>query len=298
MDKNCEGAMIGLLNVKSDLKEVLRNSVEIQELDNYIDPHPVLSGLFVDWRPNTSGAAESPQFALQGIYVEHYAKAGTPIVIFDRHLALTNTEYSWLKKFNITFCEPVIQYRRGFQWMPIWVESTFKLKSFRRPEYTKRECLLYYNGDITDRLMSFDKYYKKTALILSKEVRYNSDEVTDLKVEEFKKLGINRLAMSYSAASSTILIGSAQDYIFGRLPDNLFDIMRSGCVPLLPIEHRFYAAGWDKLVISNEHDLRFLLSMSETYGDALIEDLILHLLERYPEFDINFTAERIKSLLL
>ena len=74
--------MLGLLNARTDLKNALP---EICELDAYLDPHPALSGLFIDWVPKS----EEAKFAIQGIYVEHYAKAGVPIVIFDTILPLS-----------------------------------------------------------------------------------------------------------------------------------------------------------------------------------------------------------------
>lgn len=299
--------MIGLLNTKADLRTALKDQVEVAELDTYIDPHPAISGLFIDWIPKSE---DNPKFALQGIYVEHYAKAGTPIVIFDRHLSLSNTEYSWLKKFNITFCEPVVKYRNSFQWMPLWAEFPFKFKSDHDKIWNRmhsaglapveRKCPLYYEGPVADRIAAFDKYYKAAATIIPNrhDIHYASDDIGELKVEEFRNLGVGRLQVGYNESASTILIGSTKDYISGRLPDNLFDIIRCGCVPLLPIEHRFYCSAWDELVISNNKDLQFLIQMSGNAGAVLIVELMENLVSRYPEFDIAFTVDRIKSLLL
>jgi len=283
--------MLGLFNTKTDLTHVLKSVTDILVLDVYIDPHPDLSGLFIDWIPDKSDS----KFAMQGIYVEHYAKAGVPIVIFDRFLALNNTEYSWLKKFNITFCEPVLKCRPGFQWFPMWVEVPFKYE-----KSDSRKYVLTYNGSINDRIAGVDKYYKQASVLLpTKEISICSNDITDLKSEELKKQGMVRTSDSqYSNASSTVLIGSDEDYTNGRLPNDLFDIMRSGCVPLLPIEHRFYCGGFADYIIRNNNDLEFLLSMSANYGGVLIEGLMEQLVRQFPEFDINFAVEKIKGLLI
>lgn len=286
--------MLGLLNAKEDLKAALVKAWSVNnvmELDKPISPHPQLNSLFIDWFPKKT----DDKFATQAVYVEHYAKAGVPIVIFDRFLSVNQTEYSWLRKFNITFCEPVIGYRTGFKWMPLWSDR------FIPKRRDKSKYIL--TGELDNAVLEdFDKYYKRAAELLpSKSVSYSLKEadIYDSKIDSLHQLGIEKLERPvYDQAATTILIGCANDYKHGRLPDNFFDIMREGCVPLLPIEHRFYCSMFDDLTISNDNDLIFLLEMSERVAEVLIEELLENIFKRYPEFHIRYTVEQLKEWLV
>ena len=94
--------MLGVLNVKQDIRECLQKHVDIAGLDllEGVD-FPELSGLFIDWV--TEG---SSSFTKQATIIEHYAKKGVSTVLFDRFMGITRTEYNWLNKFNVSFLEP------------------------------------------------------------------------------------------------------------------------------------------------------------------------------------------------
>jgi hypothetical protein len=291
MDESGEN-MLGLINARGNLKLALHSVWSAGthvNLETYIDPPPKIDALFIDWIPRK----DQDRFAIQGIYVEHYAKAGVPIVIFDRYVTMNQNEYSWLRKFNITFCEPLLSCRTGFHWLPIWSEN-FKPK--------KRESSRYIlTGPLTnENQFDFDKYYKKTAeLFPSKSVSYTRGaDIYDTKVDSLKQMGIEMVSQPvYENSASTILIGSDVDYRFGGLPDNFFDIMKCGCVPLLPIEHRFYCSMFNDLVVAEDNDLIFLVDMSERLSEVLIEELLENIFKRYPEFKIEYTVERIREWL-
>ena len=100
--------MLGTFNICKDLKKNLDR--ELLELDS-VDDLPEVSGLFIDWITK-----EHSMFPKQAVIIEHYVKAGIPIIIYDRWLALEKQEFNWLKKFNVSFFEPAIVNRTGFEY--------------------------------------------------------------------------------------------------------------------------------------------------------------------------------------
>ncbi len=111
--------MLGLLNVKNDLKQNLSKHFDVYILDKtQPDDLPDLDNLFIDWISNQ----DEFEFAHQAVIIENYIKKGIPTIVFDRYLVLSYKEFSWLNKFNITFLEPAINHRVGFEYFPFWTE--------------------------------------------------------------------------------------------------------------------------------------------------------------------------------
>jgi hypothetical protein len=274
--------MIGTLN--SDLWTRL-SAVETCDLDQ--NEAPDLKGLFIDWVPK-SGNEQT--FIRQAALVEHYVKTGIPVVIFDRHLAIENKEYNWLKKFNVTFFEPCVNHRSGFEWCPQWIKP-LEPDTISRDE---RSIDLAYEGDLTGKIKWFEKYYMTYASMFPKiKAVFNSDMV-DFKVDEYKNHNLIQVKeIDFRDVTATVVIGSYKDYSIGHIWDNLFDIMSQGCVPLLPIEHRFFIGLFDHLVVRDERDMDYFISGTAKIRGVIIEEIYETALKRFPEFSIDFMMERL-----
>ncbi len=294
--------MIGVLNIKRDLLDKLNPQFKICNFDDQIfnpDHSPSLGGLFVDWLPQWM---DEKHFFRQAAILEQYVKNGIPVVLFDRYSTIDQKQYRWLSKFNVTFLEPCIVCREGFEWQPIWTEMPAKIPD----DKFKREINLAYEGSLQNQLKSFEKYYKTySQLFPDTEVVFNC---TDLdrwkgpaqldKLKDFENSNLVKSEFDFGFVELTILIGLYKDYSKGRLPNNLFNIMNKGCVPVLPIEHRFYATVWDQLIIRDIKDVTYALAAWRKVKGVIIEEIYFNLLNRFPEFKINYIIDKIKRCLM
>jgi len=286
--------MIGILN--SDLGTELSRILEICDLNQteqqLTDP-PRIKGLFIDWIPK---ARDERAFIQQAALVEYYVKAGIPVVIFDRYTAIDNKEHNWLKKFNVTFFEPCINHRTGFEWCPQWVRP---IKLEETPN--DREIDLAYEGPLYSEIKSFEKYYLTYASLFPKcKVVYKTDtQIPDFKEEKWREHNlINTKEIDFKQIDFTVVIGNQTDYKTGRIWLNLFDIMSQGCIPLLPIEHRFYIGLFDHLVVRDERDMDyFIMHTTRMIRTTIIEEIFDNAIKRYPEFSSEYVIDRLIKCL-
>jgi hypothetical protein len=275
--------MIGLFNVRPDIQAKLEDSVEVTDATE-------LSGLFIDWLPKHHG-----QFPKQAAMVEEHVKRGIPAVVYDRYMVLTNHEYNWLSKFNVTFFEPAINYRPGFEYFPQWMDIKTPLKN--KWEH-KRDIDLAYDGLIDNKVSSFEKYYKTYAsLFPDKKVAYGQNNVAKIKVDEWTNHNLHQMRMVFTNIGFTILIGTHQEYSIGYLREDLYDIMMSGCIPLCPREHRFFGSMFKNLVVDDERDVDYLVSSMGKVKEVVIEEVFENILNYYPEFHIDYAVEKLKECL-
>lgn len=291
--------MIGLYNTKCDLRKRLEAVFDICGLDKLEveeNHFPKIDGLFIDWKTSDNKL----EFAHQAVMVENYLKKGIPTVIFDRKMALSFKEYNWLRKFNVTFFEPAIKHRVGFDFMPFWTEP-LDSNWFPYLEYDReheREIVLAYQGNLDDRIHSFEKYYSEYArLFPKKNIAFQTNPVNlRQKIDEWQNYNMKKLELiDFNLVGFTVLIGTKKEYEIGYLREDLFDIMRAGCVPILPEEHRFYGTVFDS--IEDERELDYMLSLGHIRG-VLIEEIHNNLLTYYPECHIKHTTETIRNLLI
>jgi hypothetical protein len=276
--------MLGVLNIEHNLKlGLMEQGITVSGIDEL----PEVSALFIDWITK-----DNALFGKQAVAVEHYVKAGIPIVIFDRHFSLTQKEYSWLNKFNVTFLEPAVNNRLGFEYLPQWIKD----KPYEKIDRTKRTIDLAYSGILTDRIKSFEKYFKEYAgLFPEKKVCYSS-QVSQKKIDKWQDSNMEKTSrIEYGDVSFTILIGSQTEYRRGYIRDDLFDILNSGCVPLLPLEHRFFGTVFKDLIVDGENLVDYFVSCYKRIHGVLVEEIYENLISIYPEFHINYAVDRIKS---
>lgn len=288
--------MLGLLHTKSDLEKNLSKYFDVCVLDkhhvvgsNYIEDKkfPDLDGLFIDWISNRNEF----EFAHQAVIIENYIKKGIPTILFDRYLSLTHKEYNWLRKFNITFLEPAVCHRAGFEYFPFWTEP---LQPFNYlAEDKSRNINLAYKGDLSNRIESFEKYYKEYArLYPEKKVAVETiPETLAHKIDEWTNYNLLFQNINFNDAYFTMLIGSRKEYQIGYLREDVFDIMRAGCIPILPIEHRWYSSAFDVILFD---DLDYILSGWIKIRKVIIEEKFAEIMRVFPEMAISTAVERLK----
>ena len=101
--------------------------------------------------------------------------------------------------------------------------------------------------------------------------------------------------IDWSDVAFTLIIGSKADYMKGILPLDIFDIMKRGCMVLLPLEHRFFQS-FHVPTVEDERDLDYYIKHPELRFVG-IEEIFGNLEKRYPEFTIEYAVEKLLTLL-
>lgn len=277
--------MILFLNVD----DVLKNEIEQITKDKSKD----ITSVFIDWVP-TKNLKKAATLLSQTEIVEKYINK-IPIVIFDSHCSITNEEYCWLKKGKITFFEPAILHRTGFQYLPF---STKVKKTVADIDINtnRRTIHLGYIGPLNDKLTSFERYFVDTKeRHLDLKVSYYSKSISVNKEEEYRNININNNHIQFSDIEFTVIIGSQNDYKRGILDKFFFTAIENNCVPFLPIENRYYQSFSYTIRQPNWYDI--YQSLYNNLYIGMLNDLYNDICKCYPEMDIKYTAETIKHYL-
>lgn len=275
--------MILYFNVDSDISSEIDSIVKSKDKE--------YTSVFMSWISTKKGTDQKKASALlkQTEILEKYAKK-LPIVIFDRYRSMTTEEYNWLKKFKVTFFEPAIHTREGFKYLPNWT----KIKTLDDIELndTKRQVHLGYIGSLADKTKSFDKYYVKPKLSHDIKVSYYSKNIPD---KDYLSLGITSCPLTFSDIEFTVIIGNANDYAVGHLDKYYFEALNNNCIPLIPMENRYYSSLPFTINTETWYD-----QYSYMYGGiyiGMIKDIYDRIKKYYPEMNITFTADVIKKYL-
>jgi len=285
--------MIGVYNIKSDLKQNLSKVFQLCDLLKVHNDFPKIDGLFVDWLPSTDNL-----FSHQAVIIDTYVKQGIPTIIFDRYFNLTYEHYNWLSKFSVTFLEPAICNRSGFEYFPFWTKPLDE-KWYSYIKEDERPYDLIYQGELEDRVASFEKYFLGYMKIYPKTKSLTSSKWRSLtkRLDEFRQYGeFTDESIKWQNGYFTILIGSKFDYKTGYLREDLFDILKQGCLTLLPEEHRFFSGAFQRVRVEDESYLNYFFVSHKDIRPVVIEELYSKILETFPEMDINVATERIRSI--
>lgn len=281
--------MIGVFNTDAELAKELGRTVDITKTYNAV------SSIFIDWIPTKKGTSQERAAALlqQANIIEEGTKAKIPIAIFDRYQALTNDEYKWLKKYNITFFEPSVRTRDGFKYLSFWTKihtkETIPLDDHIRPIH------LGYIGPIADRIKSFDTYYVKAKQLNNDlTVAYHTNKIIEEKASEYTSFDLKPVDFTFKDVQYTIIIGTANDYRNGYLDPYFFKALNDGCIPFITKEHRYFNSLAN--VISNRNIIDFYFSYEKIYIGLLL-DVYDSIVRYYPEMKINYVVETIKNVL-
>ena len=275
--------MIGVYNIDNDMKSELSKYVEIYESSDFAK----LDGVVIDWV-----GKDDDGFVVQAAMVEHYARESIPIVIFDRFMTVTNKEFSWLRKFNVSFLEPALNNRTEFEYQPQWAKLEYELGE------TKFD--LGYIGKMNRRVKLFEKYYKKVATLWPDfNIKYEPEDVIDeKKINEWRNDGLFYDRHHDYDFNFSIIIDSPNNIDIGYLPHNFLKLMKHGVVPLCPVEHKYFQGMFGDLVVDKPSDVEYTIKVFRNLREVLIEEIFNKIEHYYPEFTVEYACDVIKRKLL
>ena len=204
--------MIGVISFKENIVSKLGESLPVTNVYDLVDRgFPKLDGLFIDW---IDQSIMPDEYAMQAAVIEKYVRTKIPVVIFDGELAMTKREYDWLKKFKVFFFEPALQNRREFGYLPHWLDN---IKTDFEREEERPFALAYSTINLEDKLRSFEKYYRKYALLFpDKKVLYQTEKLDKVKHQQYERDNmVNQAIIDWEEVDFTILVDSKRNYEIG-----------------------------------------------------------------------------------
>ena len=265
--------MLGLLNADSNIAIKIHKIRKVLDLNLQNSIPSNLKSLYIDWIEKPS-KGKSKEYAYQAAIIDKYVKKKIPIVIFDRYMCISKKEHKWLNKYNVSFFEPALNHRFGYEYLPfpvnLDVEEKLLLEDMKD---TERSIDLGFKGNRKND--SFDKYIidyiKKNP---NKNVVYNDDNI------------------DWSDVKWTVAIDDRHNYDIGYLDSNIIKAMEHGCAVMIPTEHKYFIGMFDSIDDMNwityninhfSHNMRIATIIS-TYNTIK---------ELYPEFLLDNIVDRI-----
>lgn len=283
--------MIGVYDNTNKYKKLKINfEFNLSETDDL----PYLEGLYINWVDRS----QKKEFGRQAFVIDHYLKK-IPIVIYDEKMCITRKEFDWLKKFNVSFFEPALNYRSEFEYLPYWTDI-LSISDFNLLEDDIRGIDLFYNKNLKNRIKSFEKYYKSYSDNYPKsKVAYYNGDLSSAKIQEYKNSYMVEIKdVDWKYIRYTLVIDSYKNYNIGYLDPYIFEAMENGCVPLIPVEHRYFNTMFRGLEIYHYNDMNFFIDLLKTNtSKPMIDGIYENISKYYPEFTIEYASENIKKLL-
>ena len=279
--------MIGICNLCVDMVSELSKHIEIKDMFGSSD-FPKIDGLIIDWVDKSND-----NFITQAAMVEHYARESIPIVVYDRFMSVTQKEFSWLNKFNVSFLEPALNNRKEFEYLPQW--SKLELVNIVDGQFD-----LGYIGSMNRRVKLFEKYYRKVATLWpNSTIKYEAlDTVDDKKIDEWRADGVFKDLNHVYDFGFTVLIDSPDNIDIGYLPNNLMEMMKYGIVPLCPIENKYFHGIFRRLVVSEPADVEYIIRCFKHLREVMIQEIFDVIEYNYPEFTIEYACDIIMRKLM
>jgi len=254
---------------------------------------PYLSGLYLNWVDKS----QKERFGRQAFIIENYLRKKLPIVIYDQNMCISRKEFDWLKKFNVHFFEPALNYRKEFKYLPFWMEMK-SINDFDLSIKGKKTVDLSYDKNIKDNIRSFDKYYRQYSEMYPKSVVTYYNDLPSNKRYEYRNSNMVEVnSIDWKDIKYTLIIDTYKNYTIGYLNPYIFEAMKNNCIPFIPAEHRYFNTMFRGLEISNFNDMNFFIE-SETFGNissAIIHDIYEDIKRYYPEFTVEYASENIGS---
>lgn len=284
--------LLGVFDYEQKFPTEISDSYNMIFLDtNLKGDLPDIDRLFIDLLPKSN----IDGYARQAEIILHYVKKNVRTFIFDRYLSLEKKEYNWLKKHNVRFFEPAVRGRFGFGYLPQWIE--IPTEYYCNFETEKRNIDLAYSGELSDKFISFEKYYVKYANLYSdRKVIY--DDFDCIKNNEYKQTDVKLQKFDWKDVRRTIVIDKPQNYQRGYLNESFLDAMKNGCLPLLAKEHKYFHLMFEGLVISNFDSLRWSMSKGiDIISNTLLSEIFERIERYYPEFTSSYASNIIRQEL-
>lgn len=280
--------MIGILSEQVTTIFLEKLGMEYMYLE---DNDQDISGLFIDWVPKLPESEGA--WIKQASLLHHYIKKNIPIIIFDRYFFLNEKEANWVKKFGVVLFEPALYSGRyGFEYLPEWIDS------FDIDENEDREFDLIYPG-IEYNISGFEKWIAEYASLFSKKVAYSANNsLSDFKREEYKKKNLVEISGNYERGNITLAIDGEKSYKCGYFCNRYFKAMNKGCLPLLPIQHKYFHGLFNGLIIEDIKKLNLHISMFAKFKNVLIEEIFERVKTNWSEFTVDHATDIIRNCLV
>lgn len=264
--------------------------VELSQLCEIVGVDDRPSGAFIQWvTPDVDDL-----FSKQTKLIEKCVKLKIPMIVFDKQDNLSPDEVSYLLSNGAFLWEPAVTGRNFFSFQPNWGTFYTDFKDLDLIDATKKNVHLTNCSSLVRKFPSFEKYYVPVHEIGEFNVMYSNSDGNDAIYQKVEKLHIPILnTCNYRDIRATILLGSERDYETGYLDPNLFRMLESGILPLLPEEHRWYHGVFADLVVSGEDDIDYLLRTYDKIAFGSIYDIYCNLDAYLPEANVKNVAKRI-----
>jgi hypothetical protein len=256
-----------------------------------------IDGLFLDWVP----PEKEIDFIYQAQLVEKFVK-DIPIVIFDRFFSLTYSEVEYLKKFRTYLFEPAIMTgRNDFTYLPNWI-SDFSI-DYSVEDIINRDNrdydLVWIYKDLEYKIKPFEKWYVEYARLFPiAEVGYYTRDLADFKKVEYAKNNLKFIESEslpdYTISNFTLAIDTEEAYRMGYFDPMYIFAMNQGCVPLLPVEHRFFHPVFKNLIVENIKELDYYVCLYKSRG-PIIEEIFDRIKTYFPEFTIEYACDIVRK---
>jgi len=232
---NCDAELIRILSLKFIINDE--------------DPNiPV----FINWLGEN--AAEQSDIVFQIEFLEKAVKDKRKILVFDKDLSLQDNHISYLlRKKNVILCEPAINHRREFLWLP------YPIETLDDPPLRTQE-------------KKYDVYipnkHSPSFTILNQIKEENYPEITSS--DNYKECKCYLIC--------DILRKSLQGYLE---PVNY--LLREYCLPLIYKRQRFYHYLFKDLMVYNSADLKWHIDTLQYTDYGLLKEFYERVNSNFPE---------------
>lgn len=249
-------------------------------------------GLFVDWIPTNSDRAE--ELVQQTEIIEEFIRHNRKILIFDRYRSMTSKEFNYLKRHKVTFWEPALLSRKGFQYQPCWVDVPYETTYFPlEPFEGKKTYDLGFKGSLRNKFKGLSAYYEGMPGIMDLTIGVDVSDMKNDKIRELqnKHIGVGNHEMSDFKVM--VLLGKPEDYVTGYLDPSFVECINQGVVPVLPSEHKWYYAMFEGLVIKNLSDLKQVINQYDNAGYGMTWELLMNIEKHHPEMTSSYVVHKV-----
>lgn len=284
--------MIYTMNIEKYLTDALAQKLPVLEFSKSINMNDI-DGVFIEWVDENTNS-----FIEQAAVVDYCAKNKKYIVIYDSNFHLKEKEYRWLQKSTKSrFYESCIKNRPGFFTMNnirqiLWKD--FDLLENIEDDDDDRGNNLYYNGYISNKYKTFEKYYRNTANDYPDiRVSYSDENISEKKKEYYKESNLMFSKSEWDDVDCSVLIGSYKDYMSGNISQDLYNMMSMLCIPLLPEEHRFFHSIFKSFIVSDFNTIEYFIRTIGKARKAIVIEISENIEKLFPELTMNHTVDTL-----
>jgi hypothetical protein len=247
-----------LINCDEELTRILSSKFTLNEDEG--------TPVFINWLGENKH--ESSEIVNQIEYLEKSIKEKRKVLVFDRDLSLKDDHIEYLsRKKNVVLCEPAINHRRSFIWLP------FPIETFEDPPLRTQEKKY-------DFYIPSPNHPSKAILDKIKEDLYPEITFSD----------------NYSECKCYLICDVLRKSLYGYLePINY--LLKEYCFPVIWNRHRFYHYLFRDLMAYEAQDLKWL-TIALNYADyAVLKDFYIRVNTNFPEMRVENWLGKVEELL-